>query len=73
VRRRVTLLLEQIENEVPSPEALGTLRAMEVLEHWGTAEARQILERLAQGIPEARVTREAKEALEQLGKRTEPR
>ena len=46
------------------------LRAIEVLEHIGTAEARQVLKSLANGAPEARRTREAKSSLERLAKRT---
>jgi len=36
------------------------LRAVEVLEHIGTAAARGLLERLALGAPEARLTQEVK-------------
>ena len=45
---------------------LQAVRAIEVLEHIGTAQAHQILNTLAQGMPEARVTRETKAALERL-------
>ncbi len=48
---------------------MQALRAVEVLERVGTPEARQILEDLARGAPEARLTREAKAALEGLAKR----
>ncbi len=47
----------------------GQLRALEVLEHIGTAEARSLLEDLAKGVPEARLTREAKASLTRLAKR----
>ena len=40
-----------------------------MLEAIGTSEARQVLEGLTKGAPEARLTREAKRALEQLGRR----
>ncbi len=52
-----------------SPEQLQMLRVMEVLEHIGTAEARQVLAGLAKGAPEARLTQEAKASLERLAKR----
>lgn len=39
---------------------------MHVLEHAGTAEARQLLERVAGGVPTARLTREAAAALARL-------
>lgn len=57
MRRRVEDLLKDLQG-APSGETLRTLRAMEVLERIGTSEARQILKTLAQGVPEARVTRE---------------
>ena len=50
----------------PAPEQLQTARAVEVLEHIGTREALQCLETLTKGAPEARLTQEAKSALERL-------
>jgi hypothetical protein len=40
-----------------------------VLERIGTAQAQQVLKTLAQGMPKARLTREAKASLERLSKR----
>jgi hypothetical protein len=45
---------------------LRQLRAIEVLERAGTAQAKKILSKLAGGAPDARLTREAKAALERL-------
>ena len=42
---------------------------MEVLEHIGDAEARQVLQTLAQGAPDAALTKDAKDSLERLAKR----
>jgi hypothetical protein len=42
------------------------LRSIEVLELIGTTEARQVLEQLAAGKAEARVTQEARAALARL-------
>jgi RNA polymerase sigma factor (sigma-70 family) len=53
---------------VRSPEVLQQLRAVEVLERAGTPEARQLLEALAKGAPEARLTRDAHAALDRLGR-----
>ena len=53
----------------PSGNSLQALRAVELLEHIGSREARQVLERLAKGAPEARLTREAKASLERLALR----
>ena len=48
------------------------LRAVEVLERIGTPEARQVLAKLADGAPEARLTQEAKASLQRLAKRSAP-
>jgi hypothetical protein len=66
-RRRVEALLEKAANL--SSDRLRALRALEVLEQAGTPEARQALETLAEGVAEARLTREAKAALERLARR----
>jgi hypothetical protein len=65
VRRRVEQLLAKQQNSSHVRE----VRAVEVLEHIATPEARQILRKLADGVPEARLTREAKAALEWLVQR----
>jgi RNA polymerase sigma factor (sigma-70 family) len=68
-RRRLDSLLERIAGRVHSPERLRTLRAVEVLEQIGTAEAREVLGVLARGTPGAWLTQEAKAALERLERR----
>jgi hypothetical protein len=65
-RRLVRLLAQVVEGGTPSGERLRGFRAVEVLEHIGTSEARQLLQNFADGAPEARLTREAKAALERL-------
>jgi RNA polymerase sigma factor (sigma-70 family) len=62
VRQRVEQLLTRLEGAEP----LRTSRALEVLEHIGDAEARQVLAALAQGAPQARRTTEAQAALNRL-------
>ena len=69
VRQRAEALLDRLRQAVASPEALRQGRALEVLELSGTAEARRLLEELAKGAPEARLTRDAQEALERLARR----
>jgi WD40 repeat protein len=68
-RKRVEELLDGVRASAASPQLLRELRAIEVLEHIGTSEARQVLASLAKGDSEARLTREAKVSLERLSKR----
>jgi RNA polymerase sigma factor (sigma-70 family) len=68
VRKRVEELLSQTKI-LHAGEVVRGVRAMAVLEQICTPEARRLLERLAQGAPEARLTREAKASLKRLAKR----
>jgi WD40 repeat protein len=69
VRQRVEKLVARLEQRVPAGEALRTQRALELLEQIGTPEARQLLQTLAGGTPEARLTQDVKKSLERLAKR----
>jgi hypothetical protein len=69
LRRRAEALLAQLDPS-RSPALLRSLRAVESLEHLATPEARQLLEQLAAGAPEARLTREAKATLERSTQRS---
>jgi WD40 repeat protein len=62
LRRRIETLLSD-PWVVQSPRKLRQIRAIAVLEQIGNAEARRVLEHLASGVAEARLTREAKAAL----------
>jgi WD40 repeat protein len=66
VRRRVRALLDELDGGAIPVECVRDLRAVAVLEHIGSAEARQWLDHLAGGLPEARLTREAKVSLARL-------
>jgi HEAT repeat protein len=69
VRRRIKQLLEKLG---PSPaERLRALRALEVLECARSPETGKVLEGLAGGRPGAWLTRQAKDSLERLAKRSE--
>lgn len=68
-RRRMTQLLDKLEGPVGLPGHLQFLRALEVLENVATPEARDLLQTLADGAPEARLTQEAKASLDRLTKR----
>jgi WD40 repeat protein len=65
VQRRVEQVLAKRGKDV-----IRQLRALEVLEHLGTPQARQLLETLAQASPNPRVARAAAAALERLAKRS---
>jgi len=69
VRRRVERLLAKLQGKVPTADRLRGLRSIEVLEHIGTPDARRLLQTLATGAPEARLTQEAEAALERLDRR----
>jgi hypothetical protein len=66
VKRRLEGLLEKMDAVTPTPGEVRAVRAVEVLEHVGTLAARRLLADLAGGVPEARQTREAREALRRL-------
>jgi WD40 repeat protein len=67
-RRRIEELLEGFEKSGPASDLLQPMRALEVLEHIATPEAREALEALAKGPPDAKLTREAKAILQRLPK-----
>jgi WD40 repeat protein len=67
VRRRVEQLLGRLEPG--APRQLHQSRAVAVLESIGTPDARDVLRHWASGVPEARLTRDAKAALDRLKKR----
>ena len=69
-RRRVEKLLSRIKAQKMPPQRLQMLRAVEVLETIGTAEARQVLRTLARGDAQASLTVEARAALERLKNRS---
>jgi hypothetical protein len=68
LRHRLEKMLKKQEQErwSPSPERLRLLRALEALELAGTPEAQRLLQKLASGVPDAYLTREAKAAVERL-------
>jgi hypothetical protein len=68
VRQRIDSLLANLD-PLTSSECLRILRALEVLENIGTSEAQQLLEHLATGAPQARLTREAQATLARVTKR----
>jgi hypothetical protein len=73
VRKRVRALLAGLDSGQLPGGRLRELRAVEVLERVGTDEAKRLLTVLANGTPDARLTREAKAALERLARDPSPR
>jgi hypothetical protein len=74
VRARIEALVDLYVSEAPFPippgEPLRRHRSMQVLERIGTPAARETLEAMARGSPSARERREARAALDRLGRRT---
>jgi hypothetical protein len=64
LRRQTDSLLEALRT--PAGNRVRELRSLEVLEHIGTAEAKRVLQNLAQGAAESRLTQEAKAALRRM-------
>jgi hypothetical protein len=64
--------VEQLLGKIEGEEFLFQPHALEVLEHAGTPEARRLLKDLARGVPEARLTREARAALTRLNRQVPP-
>jgi WD40 repeat protein len=69
LRRRGEALLARLGRVVLTPEQARAVRAVEVLERVGGAEARKLLESLANAPGGSRVSQEARLALGRLGKR----
>jgi dipeptidyl aminopeptidase/acylaminoacyl peptidase len=69
VRERVQVLLAKLAPSGPAASTLLGLRAIEVLEQVGSAEARRALTALARAPVEDRVKKETKASLERLARR----
>jgi hypothetical protein len=67
VRRRLEQLLENHSDLPGSGEPLRFWRALAVLEHAGTPEAKALLQTLAGGAPQAWQTQEARAVLQRIG------
>jgi len=65
-RQRLQDVLTKAQDVVSLPGLLRELRALEVLERIGTAEAREVVRVVAGGAPGARLTLEAQDCLRRL-------
>ncbi len=70
VRSRVERLLAKLDGPLASSSALCVLRATEILEYIGTAEAREGLERLGELVTENRMRDEIEASLNRMKKRS---
>jgi WD40 repeat protein len=68
VRLRIEGVLAKLEGILRTPDRLREVRALEVLEHAGVSEAREVLKKLSQGAPAAWTTQEAIAALKRLNR-----
>jgi WD40 repeat protein len=66
VRSRAERLLDRLQTPEAALRRLQNVRAVSVLEYIGSAEAQKVLEQLAQGVPDAEVTQDAKASLQRL-------
>ena len=69
-KRRIESLLKRLQATVASQENVRLIRAVEALELVGTADAIELLDKLAGGYSKHRLTIEAKESAERLRKRS---
>src|SRR5262249_5840714 len=69
-RRRLEALLQRVQRRQHPAATMRALRGVEVLDAIGTPPARQQLETLTTGAPEALLTKEARAALERLAQHT---
>jgi HEAT repeat protein len=67
-KRRIEQLLAD-HGPIPTGEKLRYLRAIEVLEHIATPDARRLLEKLANGDDSDDITKDVKASLERLARR----
>jgi WD40 repeat protein len=70
LKRRLEALLDRLDGAHPSAETLRHIRAVEALEFIANREAHRILEKLASGPAEIRLTKEASASARRLAKRS---
>ncbi|MBI1916456.1 MAG: WD40 repeat domain-containing protein [Planctomycetes bacterium] len=73
LKLRISVVLRRLTVPLSGPESLRMMRAVEVLEQACTPEARKLLEGLAKGALEARLTRQARAALQRIDQRDRKR
>jgi WD40 repeat protein len=71
-KRRLEALLDRLDGMSLLPETVRQIRAVEALERIGNPDARRLLDKLAAGPPETRLTQVAKASLGRLARRATP-
>jgi WD40 repeat protein len=69
VRQRVEAILGKLEGPILSEDRLRAVRSISMLEMIGTSDARQVLSKMAEGVPAALATKEARAALDRMDRR----
>jgi hypothetical protein len=69
IRNRLNVVLDQVKDKAPPAALVKALRVVALLEQMATPEARELLRTLADGASQARLTVEARAALEPTAKR----
>lgn len=69
MKRRIEQVLDSPELYRWSSESLREIRVVQILEQLNTPEARQLLDELAKGVPDALLTKEARAARQRLAAR----
>ena len=64
----MNVMIVKLEKQLASPERLRAIKSVRVLESIGTDGAKSLLDKLAKGAPGARLTTDAKAALERMAK-----
>lgn len=67
----MNVMIMKLEKQLASPDRQRAIKSVRVLERIGTDAARSFLDKLAKGAPGARLTTDAKAALDRMGKAKE--
>jgi hypothetical protein len=69
VKQRLEQILRKLRSQPVSGELLAAFRGIEILEHIGSRDARELLSTLAGGAPGSRLTESARQSLQRLSRR----
>ena len=72
IRNRLTITVDQMDKQKPPATLVTQLRAVSLLEEIAMKDGQDLLDRLAHGAESARLTIEARAALERLKSKAQP-